>query len=60
LYEWSTQAEISLRLLATDMVIGHRDLDSKNVMWSKGKPIIIDWEAAGYVNLQKKCYNMYK
>jgi len=42
LYEWSTQAEISLRLLATDMVIGHRDLDSKNVMWSKGKPIIID------------------
>ncbi|MEW8994355.1 phosphotransferase [Clostridium sp.] len=50
LYEWSTQAEISLRLLATDMVISHRDLDSKNVMWSKGKPIIIDWEAAGYVN----------
>ncbi|GAA0774387.1 aminoglycoside phosphotransferase family protein [Clostridium subterminale] len=50
LYEWSTQTEISLRLLATDMVISHRDLDSKNVMWSKGKPIIIDWEAAGYVN----------
>ncbi|WP_346962368.1 phosphotransferase [Clostridium sp.] len=50
LYEWSTQAEISLRLLATDMVVSHRDLDSKNVMWSRGKPIIIDWEAAGYVN----------
>ncbi|MBU3103958.1 aminoglycoside phosphotransferase family protein [Clostridium gasigenes] len=32
------------------MVISHRDLDSKNVMWSKDKPIIIDWESAGYTN----------
>lgn len=50
LYEWSTQAKASSRLLETDMVISHRDLDPKNVMWSGEKPIIIDWEAAGYVN----------
>ena len=32
-------------------VISHRDLDPKNVMWREdGEPIIIDWEAAGYVN----------
>jgi len=50
LYEWSTKAKKSLSLLAADIVISHRDLDPKNVMWSKGEPIIIDWEAAGYVN----------
>lgn len=50
LYEWSIQAKRSSKLLATEMVISHRDLDSKNVMWSNDKPIIIDWEAAGYVN----------
>lgn len=50
LYEWSTQAKKSSSLLATNMIISHRELDPKNVIWSKGKPIIIDWEAAGYVN----------
>jgi len=50
LYGWSVQTKKSSSLFATDMVISHRDLDSKNVMWSKGKPIIIDWEAAGYIN----------
>jgi thiamine kinase-like enzyme len=32
------------------MVISHRDLDPKNVMWNQHNPIIIDWEAAGYTN----------
>ena len=33
------------------MIISHRDLDPKNVMWTDDKePIIVDWEAAGYVN----------
>ena len=26
-----------------------RDLDSKNVLWNRGEPFIIDWEAAGPV-----------
>jgi thiamine kinase-like enzyme len=32
------------------LVISHRDLDPKNVMWNQDIPYFIDWEAAGYVN----------
>ena len=31
----------------SNLVLSHRDLDRKNVIWKKGKPIIIDWESAG-------------
>ncbi|QUH28573.1 phosphotransferase enzyme family protein [Vallitalea guaymasensis] len=45
-----TESLKALELLERQ-VISHRDLDPKNVMWGvDGKPIIIDWEAAGYVN----------
>ena len=50
LYEWDAEANESAKQLASDMVISHRDLDSKNVMWSQDNPIIIDWESAGYTN----------
>ncbi|KIE46489.1 phosphotransferase enzyme family protein [Clostridium argentinense CDC 2741] len=50
LYGWNAQASKSAKLLASDMIISHRDLDPKNVMWNKDNPIIIDWEAAGYIN----------
>jgi len=50
LYDWNSQANKSAGLLASDMVISHRDSDPKNVMWNQDNPIIIDWEAAGYVN----------
>jgi Ser/Thr protein kinase RdoA (MazF antagonist) len=50
LYDWNAQANKSAKLLASEMVISHRDLDSKNVMWNEDKPLIIDWESAGYVN----------
>jgi thiamine kinase-like enzyme len=50
LYKWDAQANESARLLSSDMVISHRDLDPKNVMWNKKNPIIIDWESAGFVN----------
>lgn len=50
LYDWNAQANESAKQLASDMVISHRDLDSKNVMWSQDNPIIIDWESAGYTN----------
>lgn len=36
--------------LSEKLVISHRDLDPKNVLWDDGNPHIIDWEAAGYVN----------
>jgi Ser/Thr protein kinase RdoA (MazF antagonist) len=50
LYDWNLRANEAAKQLALDMVIGHRDLDSKNVMWNQGNPIIIDWESAGYIN----------
>lgn len=36
--------------LSEKLVISHKDLDPKNVLWDDGNPHIIDWEAAGYVN----------
>ncbi len=50
LYYWNTRANLSGRLLADKLVISHRDLDPKNVLWKSDKPVLIDWEAAGYVN----------
>lgn len=50
LYSWSAELNIAAKSLASDTIISHGDLDPKNVMWSKDNPIIIDWEAAGFVN----------
>ncbi|UPK45511.1 aminoglycoside phosphotransferase family protein [Paenibacillus pabuli] len=50
LYEWSAQAKKSSVMLGSNTVISHRDLEPKNVMWHQNKPIIIDWESAGYIN----------
>ncbi|MBD7944815.1 aminoglycoside phosphotransferase family protein [Psychrobacillus sp. Sa2BUA9] len=50
LYEWSTLAYKANRVLSTNLVISHRDLDPKNVLWNKDNPVIIDRESAGYVN----------
>lgn len=50
LYEWNEMANESTKLLESDMVISHRDLEPKNVMWKQGNPILIDWESAGYIN----------
>jgi Ser/Thr protein kinase RdoA (MazF antagonist) len=49
-YYLTSCANKAAKTLASDMVISHRDLDSKNVMWYLGNPNVIDWEAAGYVN----------
>jgi Ser/Thr protein kinase RdoA (MazF antagonist) len=50
LYQWNDKANKSAKQLEANMVISHRDLDAKNVMWREGNPIIIDWESAGYTN----------
>lgn len=34
----------------TTLSLCHRDMDSKNVMWSNGQPIVIDWESASLSN----------
>ncbi|AZN41381.1 phosphotransferase [Paenibacillus albus] len=50
LHVWNTQANDAAEWLESDKVISHGDLDAKNVMWNQDRPIIIDWEASGYVN----------
>ncbi|MEI5906961.1 phosphotransferase [Bacillus spongiae] len=50
LYEWDAMAKKASSLLSSNMVLSHRDLDSKNVMWTGGNPVLIDWESAGYIN----------
>lgn len=47
---WNQAACDAGETLAQTQVISHRDLDPKNVMWNGEKPLIIDWEAAGYIN----------
>lgn len=47
---WNQSACEAGEILAKTMIISHRDLDPKNVMWNGDSPLIIDWEAAGYVN----------
>jgi thiamine kinase-like enzyme len=50
LYDWNAKANHATKLLASNTVISHGDLDSKNVMWDKDTPILIDWEASGHIN----------
>ncbi|SMF79323.1 Putative homoserine kinase type II (protein kinase fold) [Paenibacillus uliginis N3/975] len=50
LYDWNAIANKSAKLLASDTVISHGDLDPKNVMWNQDNLILIDWESAGYIN----------
>jgi aminoglycoside phosphotransferase (APT) family kinase protein len=50
LYNWNAKANNVTKLLSSNTVISHGDLDSKNVLWNKDTPIMIDWEASGYIN----------
>lgn len=50
LYVWNKRYLISMKYLEAPLVIGHGDIDPKNVMWQNNKPVIIDWESAGYLN----------
>jgi thiamine kinase-like enzyme len=50
LYEWNVRANQSVIRLESELVISHRDLEPKNVIWSLKDPVIIDWESAGYIN----------
>ncbi|MGG4166468.1 aminoglycoside phosphotransferase family protein [Rossellomorea vietnamensis] len=50
LKKWNSIATEANQVLALNMVISHRDLDPKNVMWKHYKPVLIDWESAGFIN----------
>ena len=48
--KWDRAACDAQQTLSQTQVLSHRDLDPKNVMWNDAKPLLIDWEAAGYIN----------
>lgn len=50
LYQWNNQLIHSAKQLASDTVISHMDLEPKNVMWRENSPVIIDWEASGFIH----------
>lgn len=50
LFKWNNRLIQAAKKLDCDIVISHGDLDPKNVMWRGKEPIIIDWEAAGFIN----------
>lgn len=45
LKRWNAIANEASKMLSTTTV-----LDPKNVMWNYNKPVLIDWESAGYIN----------
>jgi aminoglycoside phosphotransferase (APT) family kinase protein len=48
---WSDEYERADEVLIRRMIVSHRDLDQKNVLWTvSGSPVVIDWEAAGPIN----------
>lgn len=54
LEKWQLQANAGIKRLSQYQVISHRDLDPKNVLWQEDDPLLIDWEAAGFINLYQE------
>ncbi|AIQ28783.1 hypothetical protein P40081_11805 [Paenibacillus sp. FSL P4-0081] len=51
LYRYEELVNAAMPILNGNRIISHRDLDPKNVLWDHdGRPVIIDWEAAGWIN----------
>ena len=50
IYAWNRAVCDVQDSLTKHMVISHRDLDPKNVIWDGFRAFLIDWEAAGYIN----------
>ena len=54
LVAWTDAAREADALDAEAPVLSHRDLDPKNVLWQGLSPVLIDWEAAGYVRPRRE------
>ena len=50
LYDLNKKSADAIEYAKNNLVISHRDLDRKNIMWQGDNPYIIDWEASGYIN----------
>jgi len=47
---WNERLLVAQQHLPHSVVVSHRDLEPKNVMWQADRPVVIDWEAAGLVH----------
>ncbi|WP_326930247.1 phosphotransferase [Exiguobacterium artemiae] len=47
---WADVSSVAMEQLTGTVVLSHRDLDAKNVLWKSGLPVLIDWESAGYIH----------
>lgn len=50
LYDLNKNSKEAIEYANNNLVISHRDLDRKNIIWQGDNPFIIDWEASGYIN----------
>jgi len=50
LKKWNRESNEASISLNKQLVLSHRDLDPKNIMWKNNDPYIIDWESAGFIN----------
>lgn len=61
LYELNKKTNEALEYSKNNLIISHRDLIKKNIMWNENKPTVIDWESSGFVNptveLIQVCWN---
>lgn len=61
LYELNERTNSALEYSKNNLIISHRDLKKKNIMWNDNVPTVIDWESSGYVNptveLVQVCWN---
>lgn len=61
LYEINKKTNEALEYARNNLIISHRDLIKKNILWNNNIPTVIDWESSGYVNptveLVQVCWN---
>jgi Ser/Thr protein kinase RdoA (MazF antagonist) len=50
IFIWIEHITPSIPTLNSLLLLSHRDLDPKNVLWQGEIPYLIDWEAAGWIN----------
>lgn len=50
LKDWNSSAAAATDYLSSHLVLSHRDLDPKNVLWNHYNPVLIDWESAGFIH----------
>ena len=59
LVAWSDAAIQAKHRLSNHLIIGHKDIDPKNVLWQDvTSPVLIDWEGVGLINPMEEIVNV--